>query len=76
MIDLVAKYGTDVWWEKSVDELLPEKYRNKGFKKEMDIMDVWFDSGVSSIAANIDDGISKLPIWCLSWRIWSISRMI
>ncbi|WP_322959402.1 isoleucine--tRNA ligase [Mycoplasmopsis cynos] len=61
VIDLVAKYGTDVWWEKSVDELLPEKYRNKGFKKEMDIMDVWFDSGVSSIAANIDDGISKAP---------------
>ncbi|BBA22092.1 isoleucine--tRNA ligase [Mycoplasmopsis bovirhinis] len=61
VINLVGKYGTDVWWEKSVDELLPEKYRNLGFKKETDIMDVWFDSGVSSIATDIDSGVSKPP---------------
>ncbi|WBP84214.1 isoleucine--tRNA ligase [Mycoplasmopsis edwardii] len=61
VINLVAEHGTDVWWEKETDELLPEKYRNKGFKREMDIMDVWFDSGVSSVATNIDDGFSQSP---------------
>ncbi len=50
VIKLVSEYGSDIWWEKSADELLPEKFKGKGFTKEMDIMDVWFDSGSSSIA--------------------------
>nr|WP_322958824.1 isoleucine--tRNA ligase [Mycoplasmopsis canis]WQQ12178.1 isoleucine--tRNA ligase [Mycoplasmopsis canis] len=61
VIDLVSKFGSDVWWERETDELLPEKFRNKGFKREMDIMDVWFDSGVSSVAADIDNGFSSSP---------------
>jgi len=45
-------YGADVWFEKSSEELLPEGYRCKkcgsdSFDKEEDILDVWFDSGVS-----------------------------
>ncbi|MCU9934438.1 class I tRNA ligase family protein [Mycoplasmopsis felis] len=60
VINLVSEYGTDIWWEKDVNDLLPIKYREKGFKKETDIMDVWFDSGVSSIACDID-GVSKAP---------------
>ncbi|WP_036452035.1 isoleucine--tRNA ligase [Mycoplasma buteonis] len=58
VINLVSKYGTDVWWEKETDELLPEKYRNLGYTREMDIMDVWFDSGVSSVAADIDENLN------------------
>ncbi|RIV16796.1 isoleucine--tRNA ligase [Mycoplasmopsis gallopavonis] len=54
VINLVQQYGTDIWWEKETDELLPEAYRNLGYTREMDIMDVWFDSGVSSIAVDID----------------------
>ena len=50
VIALVAEHGTDIWWEKSTDELLPEVYRGKGWTREMDIMDVWFDSGSSSIS--------------------------
>ncbi|CAM9097874.1 isoleucine--tRNA ligase [Mycoplasma marinum] len=50
VIEMVEKNGTNVWWEKEADELLPEKFRGLGYTKEMDIMDVWFDSGSSSIA--------------------------
>ena len=52
--DLIEKseHGSDVWFEKSEKELLPEGYRCKScggdeFKKEEDILDVWFDSGCS-----------------------------
>lgn len=55
VINLVSKHGTNVWYESSVNELLPEKFRNKNWTKENDIMDVWFDSGVSFEAVKIDD---------------------
>ncbi|MEA3360141.1 MAG: isoleucine--tRNA ligase [Thermodesulfobacteriota bacterium] len=50
--DLVEKHGADVWFDLPAKELLPEGttcpacHGNK-FKKETDILDVWFDSGVS-----------------------------
>ncbi|PMP77807.1 MAG: isoleucine--tRNA ligase [Sulfurihydrogenibium sp.] len=49
------EYGADVWFEKEPKELLPEGYRCKkcgsqNFRKEEDILDVWFDSGVSHAA--------------------------
>jgi len=49
---LVEKEGADVWFTRKEEELLPEgvvcpKCGSKGFVKETDIIDVWFDSGVS-----------------------------
>ncbi len=49
------EYGADIWFEKEAKELLPEGYRcpkcnGDKFKKEEDILDVWFDSGVSHSA--------------------------
>ncbi|HEY9610824.1 isoleucine--tRNA ligase, partial [Allocoleopsis sp.] len=46
---IFAEKGSDAWWELSVEELLPEPYRNNGksYRKGMDTMDVWFDSGSS-----------------------------
>jgi isoleucyl-tRNA synthetase len=46
---IFAEKGSDAWWELSVAELLPESYRNNGrsYRKGMDTMDVWFDSGSS-----------------------------
>ncbi|WP_392436137.1 isoleucine--tRNA ligase [Chlorogloeopsis fritschii PCC 9212] len=46
---IVAEKGSDAWWQLSVAELLPEKYRNNGrtYRKGTDTMDVWFDSGSS-----------------------------
>ncbi len=51
----VEKEGTDVWFEKKVEDFLPsnftcERCGGKEFEKEMDILDVWFDSGVSHAA--------------------------
>lgn len=54
VIALVEEHGSDVWFKWDTEELLPAKYQNKGFTREMDIMDVWFDSGVSSLAVDID----------------------
>ncbi len=50
IINLVEENGSDIWWEREADELLPDQFVGQGFTKEMDIMDVWFDSGASSIA--------------------------
>lgn len=52
---LFAQYGSNVWFEKEAKDLLPEGYHNEHspngiYTKETDIMDVWFDSGSSSIA--------------------------
>lgn len=56
LIEHVAKIfeveGSNVWFYKDAKELLPEDYTHPGspngeFTKEMDIMDVWFDSGTS-----------------------------
>ena len=51
----VEQSGADIWFEKSEAELLPEGYRcskcsSTTFRKETDILDVWFDSGVSHAA--------------------------
>ncbi|HFV0284811.1 TPA: isoleucine--tRNA ligase [Streptococcus agalactiae] len=50
--DLFAEYGSIVWWQRDVKDLLPAGYTHPGspnglFEKETDIMDVWFDSGSS-----------------------------
>ena len=50
--ELFAKEGSDSWYIKSADEILPEgsvcpHCGCKHFEKETDIMDVWFDSGVT-----------------------------
>ena len=44
---IVAEKGSDAWWELSVEELLPEHYRGRAYRKGTDTMDVWFDSGSS-----------------------------
>ena len=63
--DLFREHGSNIWYEKTAKELLPEGYTNphspKGeFTKEKDIMDVWFDSGSSWNGVLVDRGI-KYP---------------
>ncbi|MDR1002164.1 MAG: isoleucine--tRNA ligase [Oscillospiraceae bacterium] len=53
--DLFGQFGSDVWFERAAEALLPEGAKCKecgctSFDKERDIMDVWFDSGVSHAA--------------------------
>ncbi len=47
--NIIAHHGSDAWYSMSVEELLPESYRHNGrtYRKGMDTMDVWFDSGSS-----------------------------
>ncbi len=47
--ELIREHGSDVWWQKEVEELLPASYQNNGrkYRKGTDTMDVWFDSGSS-----------------------------
>ena len=52
---LVEAEGADVWFEREAADLLPAGYRcpecgGETFTKETDILDVWFDSGVSHAA--------------------------
>ncbi len=49
---LFRTHGSNIWYEKDVKDLLPEGFThpsspNNIFRKEMDTMDVWFDSGSS-----------------------------
>ncbi len=46
------QYGADAWYERAVDEFVPEGFRcpacgGGSFERETDILDVWFDSGSS-----------------------------
>jgi isoleucyl-tRNA synthetase len=52
---LFRQYGSDIWYEKEAKDLLPEGAKcpscgSASLEKEMDILDVWFDSGVSHAA--------------------------
>jgi len=54
--NLFEEHGSHIWFEKQAEELLPTGFThpsspNHYFKKETDIMDVWFDSGSSHTGA-------------------------
>ena len=53
--ELFRKEGSDAWWTHEASEILPavtkcKKCGCEKFRKETDIMDVWFDSGSSHAA--------------------------
>ena len=61
--------SSDAWVKYSAEELLPEGYvcpkcGKKHFKKEKDIMDVWFDSGVSwrSVVEKRSEELGHTPV--------------
>ncbi len=60
--DIFEKESGDAWYTREAKDLMPEGYTCKGcgaqeWTKESDILDVWFDSGTSSVAVleNYDD---------------------
>ncbi len=60
---IVQEHGVDVWFTKEPSELLPkdakcEKCASTDFTKENDILDVWFDSGVSHFCVLNERNIS------------------
>jgi isoleucyl-tRNA synthetase len=53
--DIFAKETSDAWYAREASELLPEGHEctncgGRDFRKETDILDVWFDSGSSCVA--------------------------
>ena len=55
LVSLIREHGADVWFEREAKDLLPAgtvcpKCGKSDFRKETDILDVWFDSGVSHAA--------------------------
>ncbi|MEC4684866.1 MAG: isoleucine--tRNA ligase [Nitrospirota bacterium] len=55
VVELFAQRGADAWFEIEVRDLIGEEYKcpscgSRDLEKEMDILDVWFDSGVSHAA--------------------------
>lgn len=63
IVKLTEQEGADVWFKADVKDLLKDGYKcrcgSTSFKKEMDILDVWFDSGVSHAAVlEMDERLS------------------
>ena len=55
VVELFAREGADAWYKYSPEQILPSGYAcskcgNSKFRKEMDILDVWFESGSSQAA--------------------------
>ncbi|MBI2682930.1 MAG: isoleucine--tRNA ligase [Acidobacteriales bacterium] len=55
VVDLFASEGADAWYIREAESILPAgtkcpKCGGTRFRKEMDIIDVWFESGASSLA--------------------------
>ena len=60
--DLFAKEGSDAWYRYDASEILPEgtvckKCGGRKFRKEKDIMDVWFDSGSTHASVLEEHGL-------------------
>jgi len=63
---IFEKHGADAWFTHEADELLPPGTRcpecgGKGFTKESDILDVWFDSGVSFASVLEGNPLLSMP---------------
>lgn len=64
-IQIVKQEGIEVWYEKEAKDLLPQgtkctKCGSEDLKQDKDILDVWFDSGVSSFSV-FGDSMGKEP---------------
>jgi isoleucyl-tRNA synthetase len=51
---IVEKEGSEAWWSRSPEEILPKGYKHPEtgeteFRKETDVFDVWFDSACTSL---------------------------
>jgi isoleucyl-tRNA synthetase len=55
VVSIFEKEGSDAWFQRTAEELLPTgaccpRCRAKSFRKESDILDVWFDRSSASCA--------------------------
>ena len=65
--ELVKEHGTNIWYELSEKELLPEGAKCEcgctEFVKEKDIMDVWFDSGSTHETVLAERGLPEADLY-------------
>jgi len=66
IVALFEKDGADAWYKHDVADLLPKNTScancgSKDFRKEMDILDVWFESGASWLAVLEQEPELKFP---------------
>lgn len=64
--NLFREHGSNIWFEREAKDLLPEGFTHEGspnghFRKETDIMDVWFDSGSSHQAVCVERDDCQYP---------------
>ena len=53
VVEIFGREGGDAWYARPAEDFLPPDAERRGhvtFEKETDILDVWFDSGVSHLA--------------------------
>ncbi|MDV3165160.1 MAG: isoleucine--tRNA ligase, partial [Candidatus Phytoplasma australasiaticum] len=83
--DLFEKYGKNIWYEWEISELLPTNYLQKNkkyhlFTKDLDIIDVWFDSGTSyNVMQNISSNFFPADLYLEGsdqYRGWFNSSLI
>ncbi|MGH9498990.1 MAG: isoleucine--tRNA ligase [Terriglobales bacterium] len=60
VVELFARSGADAWYTSEADGIVPAatkcaKCGGTAFKKEMDILDVWFESGCSYLTLRADE---------------------
>jgi len=66
VVKLIGEFGADVWFEREAKDLMPPgtvcpSCGKVSFTKETDILDVWFDSGVSHAAVLEKRSILRSP---------------
>lgn len=83
--ELLGTVGDDFWWKCNIQELVPDKIRAElgveidNLQKGQDILDIWFDSGVSwsSVLDNVADlyleGIDQFTGWFQSSLLASVA---
>jgi isoleucyl-tRNA synthetase len=68
----IGEEGSDIWFIKEAGDFLPEGYKcpkcgGGSFSKEMDILDVWFESGVSHAAVLLSGRYIKIGGGIAPW---------
>ncbi|RUS87660.1 hypothetical protein EGW08_004583 [Elysia chlorotica] len=87
--ELILQHGSDCWWSLPMQELLPDsllaqinKGKSSDYEKGNDILDVWFDSGVSwaSVLKDVDgqadvymEGIDQYKGWFQTSLLTSVA---
>ena len=66
-VALIKKSGVEAWYQTAPEEILPAGFSYNGvpaadFEKEKDVLDVWFDSGTTSLAV-LDSGVWPELSW-------------